>query len=90
MGRTLIGALSVLIVCVLTEAVYVPRFGQAALDAAHNDYLDCVRSLPIIDCLPSPCQVHVPSEAECLVTYMDRREKILWRYFFFRTLATRM
>jgi hypothetical protein len=83
-------ALGVATVCVLTEAFYVPRFGQAALDSAHNDYLECVRNLPIIDCAPFPCKFHVPSEGDCFIAYMDRRERILWRYFFFRTLAKRI
>jgi hypothetical protein len=89
--RILIAALCfVVAVCVLIEALYVPRFGQSALDAARDDYLDCVRGLPHFFCAPSPCNFGIPSEADCLVAYLDRRETIMWRYFFFRTLATRL
>ena len=84
--KALIFTAGVLIACGLTEALFGPRLGKAALDVAHNEYLECVRNLPIIDCA-GPCQFRVPSEADCLGAYLDRQETIRWRYFFFQILA---
>jgi hypothetical protein len=88
-GKAII-VLGVLAVCCLTEAFYVPRFGPAALLAAHDDYLNCVSTLPFIE------RSHRRSLndfrmtwPDCAGAYLDRQETIRWRYFFFQTLAAR-
>ena len=73
----------VLACIVLTFGFLLPIQGRIALDAAYADYVECKHNLPIIDCLPGPCRFEVPTEFDCLVTYLDRKETIGWRYFSF-------
>ena len=84
--KAIIFTAGVLIACGSIEAFFAPKFGMAALDAAHNEYMECVRNLPVIDCA-GMCKFRVPSEADCLGAYLDRQETIRWRYFFFQILA---
>ena len=88
MKKALIVAALAVSLGVVTEAFYVPRFGPAALDAAYNDYLNCVRSPPIIEfARRRRVNDFRLSGADCLGIYLDRREAIRWRYYCFRTLA---
>ena len=81
-NKALIAGLGILTTCVLAEAFYVPRFRQAALDAAYSDYSGCVRNLPQIFCAPQPCRFHVPTEADCAGAYLNRREAIMAIFLF--------
>ncbi len=84
-------ALCGLVVCGLAEAFYVPRFGQAALRAAYDDYLNCVSNPPPIE--PSRRRRMNDfrlSKADCWGAYLDRRETIMWEYSFFQTLAAHL
>jgi len=77
--------------CALIEGLYVPRFGNAALRVARNEYLACVSDPPLIE-VSRRRRVNDfrHSQADCLGLYLDRQEAIHWRYFFFQTLATHL
>ena len=79
----------VLTACALAEGFYMPRLGQKALDTAYADWLYSVDHLPSVDC-SGPCPFHVRNEADCFLDYLNRRESILWRYFFFQTVAAHL
>ena len=83
--------LSVVVACSLAEAFYVPRFGPAALRAAHDDYMNCVSTSPPIE----PSRRRRVNDfrltlGDCAGAYLDRQETIKWRYFFFQTLAAEL
>jgi hypothetical protein len=82
-------AAGVLVSVVLAVSLYLPRRGQAALDAAYGEYLRCRNIEFIIDCYPDPCS-RMAYQAYCLQEYLDRREAIRRRYFFFQTVATHL
>jgi organic hydroperoxide reductase OsmC/OhrA len=89
--KALIFTAVVLALCGLTEALYVPKFGKAALDAAYGEYSECLHAPPLIERgnrrWPNDFR---PSPADCLGAYLDRQEAIHWRYFLFQTLATHL
>ena len=78
-------AAGVVVSVVLTVGYYLPRRGQAALNALEQNRR-CDRV--IIEWAPNPSGEYLISS--CFEKYMQRREEILWRYFFFQTLATHL
>jgi hypothetical protein len=82
-ARKVIGPL---LAVLLGIAFYLPKEGQAALDELFEQYRRCDKV--IIDWAPTPSG-EFPSNG-CFERYMERREQILWRYFFVQTLATHL
>ena len=78
----------------LAVGVYLPIPGQIALDAADADYAKCMDSLGSYQLAretnePQPFH-HLPDPFDCVAAYLDRKEAISWRYFFFQTVAMRL
>ena len=88
MRKTLIGA-AALTCFALTVALYLPIPGQIAMNVAYGDYGKCKENLPsdIVARTNGPYP-YFRSELDCVAEYMDRKEAIRWRYFFFQTIAT--
>jgi len=86
--KVFIATTGALVFVVLTVGLYLPKLGQVALKDAYEQYQRCPR--PILDWAPSNRALPADPETLCFVAYMKRREEILWRYFFFQTLATRL
>ncbi len=75
-----------LIAVILLTVIYLPKRGQAALDENFQELQQC--SHVIIDWAPNP-NSEVPSNG-CFERYMERREQILWRYFFLQTVVSHL
>lgn len=64
--------------------VYLPARGRAELDAAIRSYGGC--SNVIVDYAPG----YGGFGHNCFTNYAQRREQILWRYFFLETLMSHL
>jgi len=82
-ARTMIGPM---LAVILLTALYLPRRGQAALDEVFREYRQCDKE--IIEWARTPSG-KLPYNG-CFERYMNRREQILWRYFFVQTLVTHL